>query len=129
MKELLEFLLKGLLGEEKFEIVEAEDGGRILYTIKTAPENIGLIIGKGGHMIKSLRNILKVRATLEKTAVSINVEQLRSLFSKRFRINVPFGRNKLLISRLGQAGNFGKNPFFSRSKIRYRTRNGRQGFG
>ncbi len=74
MKELLEFLLKGLLGEEKFEIVEAEDGGRILYTIKTAPENIGLIIGKGGHMIKSLRNILKVRATLEKTAVSINVE-------------------------------------------------------
>jgi uncharacterized protein len=74
MKELLEFLLKGLLGEEKFEIVEAEDAGRILYTIKTAPENMGLVIGKGGRMIKSLRNILKVRATREKTAVSLNVE-------------------------------------------------------
>lgn len=74
MKELLEFLLKGLLGEEKFEIVETSDEGRFLYTIKTAPENIGLIIGKGGHMIKSLRNVLKVRATLEKTAVSLNVE-------------------------------------------------------
>lgn len=74
MKELLEFLLKGLLGEEKFEIVEASDEGRISYTIKTAPENIGLIIGKGGHMIKSLRNVLKVRATLEKVAVSVNVE-------------------------------------------------------
>lgn len=74
MKDLLEFLLKGLLGKEKFEIVEAEDQGRVVYTIKTAPENIGLIIGKGGHMIKTLRNVLKVRATLEKKAVSLNVE-------------------------------------------------------
>ncbi|MCX6705443.1 MAG: KH domain-containing protein [Candidatus Woesebacteria bacterium] len=74
MKELLEFLLKGLLGEEKFEIVEASDTGRIMYTIKVAPEQVGLIIGKGGHTIKSLRNILKIRATLEKVAVSVNVE-------------------------------------------------------
>lgn len=74
MKELLEFLIKGLLGEEKFEIVEASDAGRTSYTIKTAPENIGLLIGKGGHTIKSLRNVLKVRATLEKVAVSLNVE-------------------------------------------------------
>jgi hypothetical protein len=73
MRELLEFLIKGLLGEEKFEIVESDDAGRISYTIKTAPENVGLIIGKGGHTIKSLRNVLKVRATLEKVAVSLNV--------------------------------------------------------
>lgn len=74
MKELLEFLLKGLLGEAKFEVIEAEDEGRVVYTIKTDPENIGLIIGKGGHMIKTIRNVLKVRATLEKKAVSLNVE-------------------------------------------------------
>jgi predicted RNA-binding protein YlqC (UPF0109 family) len=79
MKELLEFLLKGILGENsegnsEFEIVEASEEGRVSYTIKSAPENMGLIIGKGGRMIKSLRNILKVRATLEKTAVTLNVE-------------------------------------------------------
>lgn len=74
MKELLEYLLKGLLGEEKYEIIETDDAGRKIYTIKTAPENVGLVIGKGGRMIKSLRNILKIRATLEKTAVSLNVE-------------------------------------------------------
>jgi predicted RNA-binding protein YlqC (UPF0109 family) len=74
MKDLLEFLLKGLLGDEKFEIIEEEDEGRVVYTIKTQPENIGLIIGKGGHMIKTIRNVLKVRATLEKKAVSLNVE-------------------------------------------------------
>lgn len=75
MKELLEFLLKGLLGDEKFEVIEDGEDGRLSYTIKTAPENMGLVIGKGGKMIKSLRNVLKVRATLEKTAVTLNIEE------------------------------------------------------
>lgn len=74
MKDLLKFILDNILPEAKFDIVEQEDGGRVVYTIKTAPENIGLIVGKGGAMIKTLRNILKVRATLEKKAVSLNVE-------------------------------------------------------
>lgn len=73
MKELLEYMLKGILGSEKFEVGEAEDEGRIVYTIRTDPKNIGLIIGKGGHMIKSLRNVLKIRATLEKKAVALNI--------------------------------------------------------
>lgn len=73
MKDLLEYLLNGVLAEEKFEIEEIEDAGRIIYTIKTDPKNVGLIIGKGGRMIKSLRNILKVRATLEKKAVALNI--------------------------------------------------------
>lgn len=73
MKDLLEFLLKGVLGEEKFDVSETEDAGRIIYTIKTDPKNVGLVIGKGGRMIKSLRNILKVRATLEKKAVALNI--------------------------------------------------------
>ena len=73
MKELLEFLLKGLLGEEKFEIEESDASGRILYTIKTDDKNKGLIIGKGGKMIGALRNILKVPATLTKKAVNVQV--------------------------------------------------------
>lgn len=75
MQELLNYLLKGVLGEEKFEVVETEEEGRIVYSIKTDPKNVGLIIGKGGHMIKSLRNVLKVRATLEKRAVSLNIAE------------------------------------------------------
>jgi predicted RNA-binding protein YlqC (UPF0109 family) len=74
MKELLEYMLQAVLGDQKFEVAEVEDNGRIIYTIKTAPENVGLVIGKGGKMIKTLRNILKVRATLEKKAVALNIE-------------------------------------------------------
>lgn len=74
MKELLEFLLKGVLGEESFEVIETEEEGRILYTIKTDPKNVGLVIGKGGKMINALRNVLKVSATLQKKAVNVQVE-------------------------------------------------------
>ncbi len=73
MKDLLEFLLKGILGKEEVEVVETESEGRVDYTIKTAQENVGMIIGKGGKMIKTLRNLLKVRATLEKKVVFLNI--------------------------------------------------------
>lgn len=75
MKDLLNFLLKGLLGKEDFEISENNVEGRVVYSIKTKPENVGLIIGKGGRMIHSLRNILKVRATLEKVAVGLEITE------------------------------------------------------
>lgn len=73
MRELLNWLLEGILGAEKFEIIESEEDGRSLYSIQTADENKGLIIGKGGRMISALRNILKVRATLEKAAVNLQI--------------------------------------------------------
>jgi predicted RNA-binding protein YlqC (UPF0109 family) len=73
MTDLLNFLLKGILGEEKFDVKESEENGRTIYTINTDPKNAGLIIGKGGRIIKSIRNLLKVRATLEKRAVAVNL--------------------------------------------------------
>ncbi|KKR85152.1 MAG: hypothetical protein UU32_C0037G0011 [Candidatus Woesebacteria bacterium GW2011_GWB1_41_10] len=73
MRDLLNYLLKGILGEEKFDISESNEEGRTLYSIQTEDKNKGLIIGKGGRMISALRNILKVKATLEKRAVNLQV--------------------------------------------------------
>ena len=75
MKDLLSFLLDGILEKGSYEVNEETGEGRTLYRIKVAPENMGMVIGKGGRMIKSLRNILKVRATLEKTAVNLEIEE------------------------------------------------------
>jgi len=75
MKELLEFLIKGIIGKPDFTVSESVDGNFVNLTVKTAPENIGLIIGKGGNTIKMIRNILRVKATLEKKGVSVNVEE------------------------------------------------------
>ena len=75
MQDLLEFMLKAVLNGAKFTVSETEEEGRIIYSIKTKSDNVGLLIGKGGRMIKALRNLLKVRATLEKKAVAINIAE------------------------------------------------------
>lgn len=75
MKDLLDYLLKGILGKEEYQIEEADENGRMIYSIKTDAKNVGMVIGKGGRVIHALRNILKVRATLEKKAVSLNVSE------------------------------------------------------
>ena len=75
MKELLEFILKGIVGENKFEVDEIKEDSKVDLQIKSAPENVGLIIGKNGATIKALQNILRVRARLENVYVSVTVEE------------------------------------------------------
>ena len=73
MKELLKFLVKGLIGEGKFDIKETTDANFSTFTIQTEPSLIGILIGRGGNTIKAIRNILKVRAILEKKGVNVAI--------------------------------------------------------
>ncbi|OFZ52125.1 MAG: hypothetical protein A2417_03360 [Bdellovibrionales bacterium RIFOXYC1_FULL_37_79] len=76
MKELLEYILKGILGEGGFYVTEEIDGEFVRLIIKVEPpENAGIVIGKGGATIKAIRNILRVKATLEKKGVSVNLAE------------------------------------------------------
>jgi len=74
MKDLLSFLLTDILGNSDFEIEEnISDTGFVNLKVVTESANMGLIIGKGGRMIKSLRTILKTKATLDKIGFSLEV--------------------------------------------------------
>lgn len=75
MKKLLEFIVKGVLGDNKFSVSESVEGNFVNLSIKVPPENMGFIIGKEGKTIKSIRNLLKVRATLERKGVSVSIEE------------------------------------------------------
>jgi predicted RNA-binding protein YlqC (UPF0109 family) len=75
MKDLLGFLLKNILGGDSFEIDEKETGGKNDYIIRIPKDDMGLVIGKGGKTIRMIRNLVRVRATLEKKAVGIFVEE------------------------------------------------------
>lgn len=76
MKELLEYILNGILGEGGFYVTEEVDGEFVRLLIKVEPaENAGMVIGKGGITIKAIRNILRVRATLDKKGVSVNLAE------------------------------------------------------
>ena len=73
MRDLLEYMVKGILDEGDFEIAEKEDNGQTIFEIKVEPENTGLLIGKGGQTIKSIQNVLSVRARTENKQVYVKV--------------------------------------------------------
>lgn len=75
MRKLIEYILEGILGHTDFDIEESETDGRIELTVKTDSENMGLIIGKGGSTIRSIRNLIRVRSTLEKKSFFLNVSE------------------------------------------------------
>lgn len=78
MKELLEYIIKEITKNEEITIIEDTEENFTKFTIHAPKELIGIIIGKEGRVIKSIRNLLKVRATLEKKGVSVNVEESTS---------------------------------------------------
>ena len=75
MKKLLEFIIEGILGKKDYKITENTEGDFVNLAIKIPKEDTGLIIGKEGKTIKAIRNILKIRATLERRGVSVSIEE------------------------------------------------------
>ena len=74
MKDLLEFIVKNILGKTaKFDIDEKDDGSIVTLTVTTKDEDGGMIIGKQGKVIKAIRNLLRIKATLEKKKIILLV--------------------------------------------------------
>ena len=74
MRELLEFIIGNILGKTaKFEVTEEDNDSFVTLTVKTEEKDGGLIIGKQGKVIKAIRNILRIKATLEKKKIILLV--------------------------------------------------------
>ncbi len=75
MKDLTQYLVTKLVDHpEAVEVVDQEDQyGRIILSVKVAPEDMGQIIGKGGRIIKSLRDVVKILAVKQNKLVDITV--------------------------------------------------------
>lgn len=73
MKELLEFILENILKGKDFALEAVEEGDKTTFNIKVPEEKAGLVIGKSGRTIKAIRNLLKVKATLEKKLVFLTI--------------------------------------------------------
>lgn len=75
MKELLDFILKNLIGEG-YEISEESQEGRVTFFLKVPADKAGIVIGKGGNTIKAIQDLLRIKATLEKKYVNVKVDTL-----------------------------------------------------
>jgi len=79
MKELLEYILKEITKDNSIIVTEDVDDNFSKLTIFAPKELMGIIIGKEGRIIKAIRNLLKVKATLEKKGVNVSVEEKTSV--------------------------------------------------
>ena len=75
MKKLVEYIVKEITGSDDFTVEETKEEGRVNLVIHASKDIIGMIIGKGGTTIKSIRNIVRVKSALEQTTFYLNVEE------------------------------------------------------
>lgn len=75
MKQLIEHLVSEITGSNDFTVFEEKNDDIINYTIYADPSLLGMLIGKRGKTIKNIRNIVKVRATLEKKGINVSIAE------------------------------------------------------
>ena len=76
MKEFLEYIIKEIVTKPKsIEIDEVKEGSMFIYKIHAAEEDMGLLIGKEGRTIKSIRNMAKAKAIKDDIRVSVILEE------------------------------------------------------
>lgn len=74
MKETLEYLIKALVDNpDSVEIEESEEDGITQFAITLSKEDMGRIIGKEGKVIRSIRNVMKVKAIKENKRINISL--------------------------------------------------------
>ncbi len=78
MKEFVDFLLKQFVNNpEAVNITETMDGNFKILNVKVADEDMGLVIGKEGKTINSLRNLVRAKAIKDNVMVRVILEDNR----------------------------------------------------
>ncbi len=75
MKELLEFLVKKIVRNPDDIMVEEQIPGEgyMNLALKVNSEDVGMVIGKKGIVIKSLKEICKVKGIKDRVRVNIEI--------------------------------------------------------
>lgn len=72
MKDFIEYLLKSIVTKpEELTVEESREGTVVNIRICAAEEDMGIIIGKGGKTIRSIRALAKCKAIKENVKVYI----------------------------------------------------------
>lgn len=74
MNELLEYIVKSLVSKpEAVRVEEQRSGEEVNLLLTVDPEDMGMIIGKGGQTIKAIRKLLITRAMAENLKVNLQL--------------------------------------------------------
>lgn len=76
MKDILEYIVKSLVDDpETVSVTEEDVEGVVTLTITPAKEDMGKLIGKGGKVIRAIRNIMKIPAMKEGKKVQVQLAE------------------------------------------------------
>lgn len=76
MEDLIKILLEPLVTDPKSIKIEKDSNqNQIRFTVTVPKTDIAKVIGKSGKMIKSIKNLLKIRAIKENVFVQIEVKE------------------------------------------------------
>lgn len=80
MQDLLEYIIKNLVSHpEEVGIEETIDNTTINLNLTINPQDMGIVIGRGGQTIRALRRLLVTRALSEDIhrAVRLNLQEVK----------------------------------------------------
>ena len=76
MEDLLNTLIEPLVSDiKKITIKRQETENGIKFIVNVPKEDIAKVIGKEGKMVKSIKNLLKIRAVKENKFVTLEIEE------------------------------------------------------
>lgn len=76
MKEFLEFIVKSILkNPDQVVVSENKQDNLFVYTIKVADSDMGMLIGKEGRTIKSIREMAIAKAIKDQVRINVLVEE------------------------------------------------------
>lgn len=76
MKDTLHFIVSAIVDNpDAVAIEEQDEDGVTNFIISVAPEDMGKVIGKEGKVIRSIRNIMKIKAMKFDTHIKISLAE------------------------------------------------------
>lgn len=76
MKDLVEYIVKQIVNKPDAVAVEEQtDGSRVNLTLSVDPADMGIVIGRNGQTIKTIRKLLIIRAMAENIMVNLQLKE------------------------------------------------------
>ncbi|HSD98908.1 MAG TPA: KH domain-containing protein [Patescibacteria group bacterium] len=77
MKDILEYIVKNLVEDPAtISVTEEEIDGVVTLTITPSKEDMGKLIGKGGRVIRAIRNLMKIPAMKQNKKVQVQLAEV-----------------------------------------------------
>lgn len=75
LRECLEFVIGSLIThKDQVSITQSQEGNRLLFDVLLHPEDVNFLVGRHGHTVKALRNLMAAAALRDDLRVALRVE-------------------------------------------------------